>query len=233
MSGPAYWIENLIYLADNIRNGGTIQVSDTHHVKTVSCPNLVTTEGRIFIRDNVALTSFSAPKLEQGLDIWMWNNPAIVTFNLAKLHDTAGFMVQHLNVAAFSLPEFVYSADSFSLSWCPLMTSVSLPKLTMVHSDASTKRTLFAINNCASLQTISMPLWRPTQWDYWLPPWFDFSNCALTEATVNGILSVCAQDTSFRDGLLYLNGGTNAAPTGQGILDAATIAARGNAVTTN
>ncbi len=63
---------------------------------------------------------------------------------------------------------------------------------------------------------------------------------ALTAASVNHILSVVASldgtsgTTSWGTGkTLLLNGGTNAAPTGQGITDKATIIARGATVTTN
>jgi hypothetical protein len=66
------------------------------------------------------------------------------------------------------------------------------------------------------------------------------SNNALTETCVNNVLALLVSldgtngTTEFGSGkTLELQGGTNAAPTGQGILDVATLTSRGCTVTTN
>lgn len=64
----------------------------------------------------------------------------------------------------------------------------------------------------------------------------DFSTNALTAADVNAILSVCASAIgvySLESVTLDLSGGTNAAPTGQGITDKAALITAGWTVTTN
>jgi len=61
----------------------------------------------------------------------------------------------------------------------------------------------------------------------------DFSNCALTAASVNHILARCVANPAYIFGVVSLSGGTNAAPTGQGIMDRATLRRRGVVVTTN
>jgi hypothetical protein len=67
----------------------------------------------------------------------------------------------------------------------------------------------------------------------------DFSDCALNAASVNNILHSVLQSEILEGGgggsgdTLQLQGGTNAAPTGQGILDKATLATMGCTVTTN
>jgi hypothetical protein len=65
-------------------------------------------------------------------------------------------------------------------------------------------------------------------------------NNALTETCVNDVLALLVSldgtngTTEFGSGkYLYLEGGTNSAPTGQGILDVATLTSRGCTVTTN
>jgi hypothetical protein len=57
------------------------------------------------------------------------------------------------------------------------------------------------------------------------------NNCALTAAGVNFVLASLVVATAT-GGVLLINGGTNAAPIGQGITDAATLVSRGWTVTT-
>lgn len=61
---------------------------------------------------------------------------------------------------------------------------------------------------------------------------FDASNNALTVSAVNAILAAFVA-AGRATGTLTLNGGTNAAPTGQGITDKATLVASGWSVLTN
>lgn len=62
---------------------------------------------------------------------------------------------------------------------------------------------------------------------------YEFRNNALSAASVNHILARGVASAAFVSGQLRLQGGTNAAPTGQGITDKATLIARGVTVTTN
>jgi hypothetical protein len=64
------------------------------------------------------------------------------------------------------------------------------------------------------------------------------SDCALSEETVNYILALLVSldgtnNTALFDGDVNLSGGTNAAPTGQGLTDKQTLIDRGANVTTN
>ena len=67
----------------------------------------------------------------------------------------------------------------------------------------------------------------------------DCQGAALSEDSVNGILAMLVGldgtngTTLFEQGLVALGGGTSASPTGQGILDAATLIARGVTVSLN
>jgi hypothetical protein len=67
-----------------------------------------------------------------------------------------------------------------------------------------------------------------------------FSSNALDEASVNGILALLVSLDGTNGTTLFgpshsvvLDGGTNAAPTGQGLIDKATLQARGALITTN
>jgi len=72
--------------------------------------------------------------------------------------------------------------------------------------------------------------------DLWVPDAaygaFVFTNNALSADTVNVILARAVANTGFV-GTIQLDGGTNAAPTGQGITDKATLLTRGVTLTTN
>jgi hypothetical protein len=64
-------------------------------------------------------------------------------------------------------------------------------------------------------------------------------NCALNVASVNNLLALLVSldgtndTTLYENHTVYLNNGTSSAPTGQGILDVATLTSRGCTVTTN
>jgi hypothetical protein len=62
--------------------------------------------------------------------------------------------------------------------------------------------------------------------------YIDLGDNALTEAAVNYILATL-DGTDVEGGTLELDGGTNAAPTGQGLTDKASLISKGWTVTTN
>jgi len=62
---------------------------------------------------------------------------------------------------------------------------------------------------------------------------YTLNNNALNAATVNSVLALLVAEPSYVSGTVLLNGGTNAAPSGQGIADKATLIGRGVTVTTN
>jgi hypothetical protein len=66
----------------------------------------------------------------------------------------------------------------------------------------------------------------------------EIAGCALSEETINYILALLVSldgtnGTILFNGDVLLDGGTSAAPTGQGLIDKATIESRGGTVTTN
>lgn len=103
------------------------------------------------------------------------------------------------------------------------ITSLSFPSLTHVLSGITIK-----LNPL--LTTISIPSYNVLNTET-----FDFSGNALTASTVNAILARLVLNPGYVSGVLDLSGGTNAAPTGQGIVDKATLIGRipGVTVTTN
>lgn len=85
--------------------------------------------------------------------------------------------------------------------------------------------------NCsgnAALATIDFPLLTLTNSRN-----YNFSANALTAAGVNQILARGVASASYVSGTISLDGGTNSAPSGQGVADKATLIGRGCTVNTN
>lgn len=84
-----------------------------------------------------------------------------------------------------------------------------------------------AFQNATGLSVFSCPVWLPTDGDF-----INFVGASLDAASINGILARCkaAGNTTSE---IALQGGTNAAPSGQGIVDKADLITAGCLVTTN
>lgn len=116
-------------------------------------------------------------------------------------------------ISASSLTN-IYS--TFSISINNTLTSVVFDSLVdfAVGSD-------FNINQNPALTLISMPVFVPQD-----GLTMNFTNNALTAACVNSILARCVANPAYASGYIHLQGGTSSAPTGQGIIDKATLNAR-------
>lgn len=125
-----------------------------------------------------------------------------------------------LSLSAVSAPNLARCTGSghFDIENCGL-TSIVLPAF--VSGDIS-------IHLCPSLTQISLPSFIPEDLDN-----ITFSYNALDAATVNAVLAKCIASVAFTSGAVNLHGGTNAAPTGQGLTDKADLITRGVFVNTN
>lgn len=115
------------------------------------------------------------------------------------------------------------SGPAFKIGVMSLLTTLSLPSVvTMTGEVAALANPLLA--------NVSFPLWIPTPGKNVL-----FSDNALTAASVNHLLARCVASPTWGNAgeNLDLQGAGNAAPTGQGILDKATLIGRGANVSTN
>lgn len=125
----------------------------------------------------------------------------------------------------------------------PLLASISLPALTGGYHYAwagmgqSPVVTLFTIRDNPSLTTIDLGSFVPDSFGPNREHQAVFSGNALTAASVNHILARFAANPAWGSvspsPVLDLSGGTNAAPTGQGLIDKADLISRGATVTTN
>jgi hypothetical protein len=109
----------------------------------------------------------------------------------------------------------------------PDLVSFSAPNLT-----ALTDTAYLNIQTCPLLTSISLPVLAS------IADFLRVDGCALPAANVNALLAMLVAATGADaitpwQGNADFSGGTNAAPTGQGILDKATLNGRGATVTTN
>ena len=111
------------------------------------------------------------------------------------------------------------------ITGCNALESISLISLLQ---SSSTNSQPININNNTSLSEILLDNWLPVDTLNYI-----FNGNNLSATTVNSILARCVANAGYASGNLLLDGGTNAAPTGQGITDATTLVNRGVTVTTN
>lgn len=116
-----------------------------------------------------------------------------------------------------------HTSNSQGYRWAaaPNLITVSFPNLVTVPSP-------FIITGNPLLSTLTAPSLVPTNGKI-----IDWSGNALLAASVNALLARGVANAGFTTGTIRLNGGTNAAPSGQGIADKATLIGRGVTVNTN
>jgi hypothetical protein len=169
--------------------------------------------------------------------------------------NSEGFDFENLpNLLSLSFPNLmtVTANGYFWISGNPLLNSVLLPVFESIGLDTlyTGGGHILAITGCDSLSSVALPAFTSTNrvfigsnaalTNLSLPSFvpldggsYNFSTNALDADSVNNILARCVASAGFLSGTLDLSGGTNAAPTGQGVADKATLIARGVTVTTN
>lgn len=100
------------------------------------------------------------------------------------------------------------------------LTELRFPNLVSIDSNVS-------VTGCPNLVTLHFPMLLPTN-----GVGLFFNDDALDAASVNHILARCVA-AAVTTCTIDLSGGTNAAPTGQGIVDSAALTLAGNTVSTN
>lgn len=128
---------------------------------------------------------------------------------------------------------------------CSALTTISFPVITAIgpsgiglgsnHVLVTTSFPLLVtskdgifIDDCPLLTTFSLPSYVPGNGEEQV-----ISNCGLNAASVNAFLHRLTLNAGYVSGNVDLSGGTNAAPTGQGIIDKGLLIGRGATVTTN
>lgn len=149
----------------------------------------------------------------------------LTSFNLGNLTKVGAGFFATINpvLTSFNLGSLTDVGGDFAIDQNPSLTSANLPNLTNVTGD------FFASSGAGAtpLTSINIP-----KLIFLNGKQYHFEYAALDVASVNAILrqAVISNPTSA---FIAIDNGTNAAPTGQGLLDKATLIANGNTVQTN
>jgi hypothetical protein len=131
------------------------------------------------------------------------------------------------NLITFSAPKLTTLNGTIDGDSSPLLQSVDLSSLTTFNALGPD----LEFSSCPSLTTVLIP---NAVFSFTNSANLIFTGCALNAASVNLILRrAVVSGCSGSNVDIELSGGTNAAPTGQGILDKATLISAGCTVNTN
>lgn len=187
-----------------------------------------TTMMGLSIAASPSLASISFPNLT-GIDpgdLESWDNqfnanPVLVSFSAPNLTYVSGLLgltgntqLSSINLSSVQTVSF----GSFSITNCAI-TSLDLHSLVTAGEGLS-------ISNCAALVSVDISSLVPTNAHV-----YDLSANALDATTVNLLLARAVANAAYTAGSINLQGGTNAAPTGQGIIDKATLEGRAGPIT--
>lgn len=143
------------------------------------------------------------------------------------------------DLASLSFPNLVSIEGGFEITGNTSLSSLNLSALETVYGTLSIADTLLTSLDLGSLATAIVSIYdNPNLTDITLTNFVPvngtenyFGGNALSAATVNAILARFVANAAFVTGVIDLSGGTNAAPTGQGLTDVTTLLARGVTVT--
>lgn len=165
-------------------------------------------------------TSVAGFDIESTTQITSLSFPNLVSIDPLDSQNGGLYAVSNSSLTSISTP-LLQSAWIIGIRGNATLASLSFPSLTTTPGQ-------FDVENNPLLTTISFPNWKPVNLANVVA-----TGCALTAASVNHILARCVSNAGFVLGSVDLSGGTNAAPSGQGVADKATLIGRGVTVTTN
>lgn len=205
-------------------------IEEADGLTEIDCPNLLTVDptdshdGYIWVISKSDITTFSAPQLVSvASDVWIGNNDVLSTVNLGSLATVGGDLKLSFNseIVSLDLGDLVTVSGQVSFAGDSLLTTIDISSLDSIGSQIS-------LVNCSVLSSLNISALTSLGGN------FVASGCAFDAATVNAILAQLVSIAAYGAGQsVVLNGGTSAAPSGQGIIDKGVLQGRGATVTTN
>lgn len=227
-----------------------LSISDSEFIELLSLPVLATVAGSFNGYGSQALTSVSAPVLETvDIDIDFDGCPVLPDFSLPALTTVDGSINLYSCdlLESVSFPNLTSVGSGLSFYDCPIIADVDLSSLVSTPDISGSSCVSFVTLNlpalvscdsfvfydCTALANVSFPNLVLNDGAFLYFNDLGGGGCSLSAASVNHILARGVASPAFVSGLVDLSGGTSAAPTGQGILDKATLIGRGVTVNTN
>lgn len=211
-----------------------------------SLPALTSTGNDLQIHTNSLITSFTANALTSiGGNFTSQSCTGCTSISMSTLNGTGGNLDFNTctSLITITLTNFQNVSGTFNFNGCSSLVNFSMPALQGIQDMTFTGCTVLQTvtlnslinvagnitgNGNAALTTFSIPnAGFGTDGNT-----INLSGCALLAATVNQVLArgVASGVVAYT---FTLNAGTNAAPSGQGVVDKATLIGLGNTVTTN
>jgi len=209
----------------NTTSGG-ISVEVDFTLQTLTSTDLLTIDQAInaaLVIDNCdVLNTVNFSVLTDVTDqISISNAPLLATVAFPALETVPIFTLDTLPaLATLTLSALITVSGTFTITACAILTTVNLS--TMVTAGG------LSIHDNPALTTLSLLAWVPPNGSI-----NNFEANALNASTVNLILEQGVANAGFVSGTINLFGGTNAAPSGQGVADVITLQGRGVTVTHN
>jgi hypothetical protein len=198
--------------------------------------------------DYGVLTSFDFSALKAINDSFIYDGQSIdvlPSIALPSLLITNNFNLQNSAIAILDVSALKFVANNFLLNTVPNLVTLDLGALIYGSVALSSVNSLTTLNlssletlgqiivNASALTTVTFGALKQNSSNT------NFSGCALSQASVDGILvALAALDgtggtTSYDNFTIDLSGGTNASPGATGLTAKATLEGRGNTVTVN
>jgi hypothetical protein len=208
----SYTYSNNVTSAINIDIGG-----NGSNYTEVSFPNLTYID-QSFYNNNNPNDFINLPKLE-SLGINGDLTLSCYSFNLDSLKTTSGLTISNFTGNVINLPSLIHSYDYLQINGSPL-TVINIPNLVSCSS--------LYFNNNESLVNFTLP----SSFVIANNDLISLTDCALSQASVDGILAICAASGATNLNISLQNG-TSATPSAQGLLYIDIIVANGGTVRYN
>ena len=206
----------------------TLDVQDAQFMWDSQSVNLFALAELVISGPIPGVTSFTVNMPTQGGGITISNSPSLqtisfpITTSVDPTTNNTGTLkiINNINLTTINLPALTAVGWQLYIDGNQALTSIDLSSF--ITCDGG------LLINGGSLVNLSLPVWLPSNGsdNYFL-------GNLLNAASVNGILARGVANAGFVSGSIHLDQGANAAPTGQGIADKATLIGRGVSVTTN
>ncbi len=229
--------------------GGSSSAGFDYHLDvnltTFTANSLATLTGPLNVAGCTALTSVGLSALATVTSLDFSGCTSLVTLTLSAITTASGLLNFSGDTAltTLSLDGLTTATGGINASGCSALTTPTLVALTsaggLLNFSNSGLVTLtltplvtasagIDAHGCPAFTTLTMTNYLPTNGTT-----INFNGGALTAASVNTILARAVANAAYVSGTINCAGGTNLAPTGQGITDKATLIARGVTVLTN
>lgn len=218
--------DQTIYAGVGVGVYGPVTLTDSQSLlTTLSYNNLgaILAQGSLSVTSMNALTTLAFPKLTSiSGDTQVSALTALTTLNLSALISVTGrvFIESNTALTTLDLSALISAYGGVIVTSNTALTTLDLSALTSAYGGVS-------IESNTALTSVLVPNFLPTDGTS-----LAFDTNALDDTSVNLVLARCVA-AGVTTCTIYLNGGTNSAPTGQGIINAAALVVAGNTVTTN